>query len=62
MSVLTFGSSDQTSHTYDVVEVGIETKDGEKKMEFFSVPLICQPLTSQSIDLCKERYQHLQCS
>ena len=60
MSVLTFGSSDQTSHDYDVVELGVQTKDGErKKMEFYSVPLICQPLTSQPIDLCKERYRHL---
>ena len=28
-------------------------------MEFYSVPLICQPLTSQPIDLCKESSRHL---
>ena len=29
MSVLTFGSSDQTSRAYDVVELGVQTKDEE---------------------------------
>ena len=59
MSVLNFGCRDQTSHAYDVVELGVPTKDGErKKMEFYSVPLICQPLP---IDLCKERYRVLNC-
>ena len=60
MSVTTFGASDKRTQTYDVGRIGITTKDGQKS-EINGVclhPLICQPLTAQPIDLCKERYQH----
>ena len=60
MSILTFGVSDKKTRTYDVVRIGVTTKDGqEQEMEFICTPLICQPLTVQPIDLCKEKYQHL---
>ena len=60
MSVLTFGKSDKKTQTYDVVRIGVTTRDSqEQEMEFVCNPLICQPLTVQPIDLCKERHQHL---
>ena len=60
MSVMTFGASDKRTQTYDIVRIGVTTKDGQKEdMEFVCTPLICQPLTTQPIDICKERYRHL---
>ena len=60
MSVVTFGASDKKTQIYDVVKVGVTTRDGqEQEMEFVCTSLICQPLTAQPIDLCKERYRHL---
>jgi len=45
---------------YDVVKVGIATKEGDdEELELVSVPIICQPLTFQPIDLCVKKYQHL---
>ena len=60
MSVMTFGSQQPITQNYDVVKVGIATNDGENEdLELFSVPVICQPLTSQPIEFCKETYRHL---
>lgn len=60
MSVMTFGASDKRTQTYDVVRIGVTTRDSQKQeMEFVCTPLICQPLTVQPIDLCKEKYRHL---
>ena len=60
MSVMTFGSQHPTTQSYDLVKVGIATNGGEnEELELFSVPVICQPLTSQPIGLCKEAYHHL---
>ncbi len=58
MSVMTFGASDKSTQT--LVRIGISTKYGqEQEMEFVCAPLICQPLTAQSIDLSVEKYRHL---
>ena len=60
MSVMTFGSQQPITQNYDVVKVGIATNDGENEdLELFSVPVICQPLTSQPIEFCKETYRYL---
>ena len=49
MSVLTFGKSDKKTQTYDVVRIGVTTRDSqEQEMEFVCNPLICQPLTVPS--------------
>ena len=57
---MTFGSSNPDVQTYDLVRVGVATKVGaNQQLELIAVPVICQPLTSQSIDLCVSRYQHL---
>ena len=60
MSLMTFGASDKRAQTYDVVRIGVTTKDSQtQEMEFLCTPLICRPLTTQPINLCKERYRHL---
>ena len=60
MSIVTFRSDNQRTRVYDLVKVGVKTKGGaDQRLEFITVPIICQPLTSQSIDLCVSTYQHL---
>lgn len=45
---------------YDVVELALLARSGEiLKFSALVVPLICNPLTSQPIDQCKQRYRHL---
>ena len=57
MSIMTFGLGELE---YDVIKIGVVTRKGEnQEMELFTVPLVCQPLLSQPIDLCKSDYQHL---
>ena len=57
MSIMTFGSGERNLSEYDVVRLGVATHDGmDQEVELFTVPLICQPLTSQPIDLCKSKY------
>ena len=60
MSVVTFGESNKKTLIYDVVRVGVTTREGQQQeMEFVHTSLICQPLTAQPIDLCMETYRHL---
>ena len=60
MSIMTFGSGERKTQEYDVIKIGVVTREGEnEEMELSTVPLVCQPLLSQPIDLCKSDYQHL---
>ena len=60
MSIMTFGSGERKTQEYDVIKIGVVTLEGEnQEMELSTVPLVCQPLLSQPIDLCKSAYQHL---
>ena len=60
MSIMTFGSSEGKSRNCERVKVGLNLKNGKtKQFSMFVVPLICQPLTCQPVDLCKERFEHL---
>ena len=60
MSLMTFGASDKRAQTYDVVRIGVTTRDSQKQeTEFICTSLICRPLTAQPINLCKEKYRHL---
>ena len=60
MSIMTFGSSEERPHVCDTVRVGVVLKDRQpKNLALCTVPLICEPLASQPIDFCQEKYEHL---
>ena len=60
MIIWTFGSHQDTMQVCDIVSLGIALKNGGRvELLFLSVPLICEPLTSQSILYANENYVHL---
>jgi len=60
LSVMTFTSSEPKTQMCDVVSVDFATRDGiPLKLDLFTIPVTCQPLTTQPIDLCVTRYKHL---
>ena len=60
MSIMTFGYGERNLSECDLVRLGVATRDGmDQEVEWFIVPLMCQPLTSQPFDLCKSKYPHL---
>ena len=60
MLIKTFGSDKENKQECSVVSLGLLLKDGRHlEMSFLTVPLICEPLTTQPITCAKEGYQHL---
>ena len=60
LSMKTFGSSEGHQASYDLVQLGLTTKDNESlQMSALVVPFICNPLTSQPINRSGENYEHL---
>jgi len=60
LSIATFGSTTQDLRRYGVVQVGLKLKDGgNKELRLITVPSICEPLTTQPISLCLEKFEHL---
>ena len=60
MIIRTFGSHQDTWQVCDIVSLGIALKNGGRvELPFLSVPLICEPLTSQPILYANENYAHL---
>lgn len=60
VSVLTFGSEGGHTQSSEVIKVGQKAKDGpDRELELLVVPLICQALTTQPIDLCIKEFEHL---
>ena len=60
MLIKTFGSEQEDEQVCDVVRIGIQTVAGNNlELPFFSVPLICEPLSHQPVALCKTTYSHL---
>ena len=60
MIIWTFGSHQNTRQVCDIVSLGIALKNGGRvELPFLSVPLICEPLTSQPILYANENYAHL---
>ena len=43
----------------EVVKLGMTLIDGEKELSLFDVPHICEPLSSQPVTLCVDKYEHL---
>ena len=60
MSIMTLGSSNQTTCVCEVVHVAVKLKGrGTKQLSLFTVPLICEPLMCQPVALCQANFQHL---
>ena len=60
MSILTFGSTQRLDQSCEIVQIGMKLRDGSDQfLELFTVPTICEPLTSQPIALCTGKYGHL---
>ena len=57
MVIKTFGSESQAKQTCDVVKLGVKLRSGgSMELLFLSVPLICEPLSSQPIALATNIY------
>ena len=60
MLIKTFGSKEEKSQNCDVVHFSIKLLDGkDMQMSAYSVPLICEPLSGQTVDLAKNMYDFL---
>ena len=60
LSIVTFGAEKEGSKNCDVVRVAMKTREGpDMELVLFAVPTICEPLASQPISLCAERYDYL---
>lgn len=60
MLIKTFGSQDEKLQTCDVVCFSVKLPDGtDMEMSAYSVPLICEPLTGQTVALARNMYKHL---
>ena len=58
--IKTFGNTECDHTSCDVVQIGVETKDGTTQMmHALVVQLICNPLTTQPIDQSIESHDHL---
>ena len=60
LSIATFEGTTQDLQRYGVIQVGLELKDGgNKELQLITVPSIREPLTTQPISLCLEKFEHL---
>ena len=60
MLIKTFGSQDKKLQSCDAVCFAVKLPDGkDMKMSAYSVPLICEPLTGQTVTLARKMYKHL---
>lgn len=60
ISIKTFGSTKDNSQCMDVVRLCVATDQGEDvELSAFVVPIICDPLQSQSIAEATHTYAHL---
>lgn len=60
LSTATFGSTTLDLRRYGVVQFGLKLKDGgNKELQLITAPSIYEPLTTQPISLCLEKFEHL---
>lgn len=60
MTIMTFGSNEETPRTCELVRLGLTLKDGRTiELPLFTVPLICEALSRQPVSFCQERFHHL---
>ena len=60
MTIMTFGATQGGSRVCEYVKVGFKLKSGQSQiLTLFSVPAICERLTSHSLINCRDVYPHL---
>ena len=60
MTVMTFGSSVEQSHVSSLVKLDIALKNGQtEQLNLLTVPLICEPISSQPVTLCQDTFDHI---
>ena len=60
LAIEAFGSKRGDPRLCEVVQVSVKTRDGgDKKIDLFVVPHICEPLTTQPIGKCLELHPHI---
>lgn len=60
LTIMTFGSTREQSRICRLVRLGLATRDGTPKhLMLFTVPTICEPITSQPISVCCSNFEHL---
>ena len=57
---MTFGSTTEQRHLCELVRLNIALKNGQQKQfKLFTVPVICEPLSSQPVTLCQDTFDHI---
>ena len=57
---MTFGSTTEQRHLCELVRLNIALKNGQQKQfKLFTVPVICEPLSSQPVILCQDTFDHI---
>ena len=60
LSIMTFGATQGSDRSCEYVRVGLRLRSGKDVIvTLFSVPTICEPLTSHPLVDCRETYPHL---
>lgn len=60
LAIATFGSSRERIQACPIVEVGMQVRESSPlRLSLYVVPMICEPLISQSITACVAESQHL---
>ena len=60
MIIKTFGSEVEDVRSYDVVRLGVLTREGNcMEITVVVVPHICDPIPAQPIDLTRQHFSHL---
>ena len=60
MTVMTFGSTTEQRHLCELMRLNIALKNGQQKQfKLFTVPVICEPLSSQPVTLCQDTFDHI---
>ena len=59
LQIKTFGNSECSGTSYDVIQIDVETKNNTQTMDALVVPMICNPLTTQPFDHSSGKHDHL---
>ena len=60
VSIRTFGSEAEKTQICDVVKLGLKARtEVDLELSLYVVPLVCEPLSGQPLDLTVQRYSYL---